>query len=91
MVHHKRPKLSVIFCIEGLKFGTAIIKVPFGFSNRFNSLIFQIRNVFQTCHIEITSKNDSLIRWFLQQMKHLSFAIAFAFSLGSTPGITIIF
>jgi hypothetical protein len=40
-------------------------------------LVFQIRTCSKTCHIEITSKNDSLIRWFLQQMKHLSFCNRF--------------
>jgi hypothetical protein len=28
---HKLPKSAVMFCIEGLKLGTATIKVPDGF------------------------------------------------------------
>jgi hypothetical protein len=36
---HKLPKSAVMFASKDLKLGTATIKVPDGFSNRFNSFI----------------------------------------------------
>jgi hypothetical protein len=68
--HHKQPKSAIMFCVERFKIWTTINE-PFGFNNRFNSLIVQIRDMFQNVPHTNHVKRLVLIRLYLPQMRLL--------------------